>query len=118
MNQKFIRFTAFLLVSVFLAGCTMTTKISIETDVPGVQVNLDGKIIGVTPIQDYKVKNRILKEYPVLLTKEGYKPTHTKLKTETKLASLVGACLILVPLIWVEGPQKLQYFVMAPKEQK
>ncbi|MDR2185526.1 MAG: PEGA domain-containing protein [Treponema sp.] len=117
MNRKITGFTAFLLVSVFLAGCTMTTKITIETDVPGAQVNLDGKIIGVTPIENYKVKNRIFKEYPVLLTKEGYKPTYSKLKTESKLASMIGSILI-IPAIWMEGPQKLQYFVMEPEGQK
>ena len=111
MNRKIVRFAAFLLAAVF-TGCTMTTKVTIETDVPGVQVNLDGSIIGVTPIQNYKIKNRIGKEYPVLLTKEGYKPVHSRLKTETKTASIVGAILVLIPIIWVEGPQKLQYFTM------
>jgi hypothetical protein len=116
MNQKIARFAAFLLASVF-AGCTMTTKVTIETNVPGAQVNLDGKIIGVTPIENYKIKNRVLKEYPVLLTKDGYKPTYSKLKTETKLASMIGSILI-IPAIWLEGPQKLQYFVMTPEGEK
>lgn len=117
MNRKIVRFAAFLLAAV-LAGCTMTTKITIETDVPGAQVNLDGNIIGVTPIQNYKVKNRIGKEYPVLLTKEGYKPIHSRLKTEIKTASVVGAALILIPIIWVEGPQRLQYFTMETEGQQ
>ncbi|MDR1375044.1 MAG: PEGA domain-containing protein [Treponema sp.] len=95
----------------------MTTKVTIETNVPGTQVNLDGRIIGTTPIENYKVKNRIFKEYPILLTKDGYKPTYSKLKTETKLASLIGSILV-VPAIWMEGPQKLQYFTMQTEGQQ
>jgi hypothetical protein len=116
MNRKIIKFAAFLLISLFLAGCTMTTRVTIDSNVHGAQVNLDGEIIGVTPINNYKVKNRIFKEYPVLLTKEGYKPTYSKLKIESKLASMIG-CIFIVPAIWLEGPQKLQYFVMEPEKE-
>jgi hypothetical protein len=93
----------------------MTTKITIETSEPGALVNLDGKIIGTTPITNYKVKNRLSKEYPVLIKKEGYEDFYGKLKTEQKLASLVGSILI-VPILFLDGPQKLQYFKLTPEE--
>jgi hypothetical protein len=114
MNLKYIKITALFLAAALLGSCSMTTKITIETSEPGALVNLDGKIIGTTPIINYKVKNRFGKEYPVLIRKDGCEDYYGRLKTEQKLASLVGS-IFLVPILFLDGPQKLQYFKLTPE---
>ncbi|QQO09167.1 PEGA domain-containing protein [Breznakiella homolactica] len=99
-----------------IAGCSTSTKVTIDSSPQGAQVILDGKVIGDTPIYDYKISNRLGRVYSVVLQKEGHQTLHTKLKTETKAASVVGAVLLLVPVIWVEGPQENQYFLL-PEEK-
>jgi hypothetical protein len=88
----------------------MTTKVTIETEPAGARVTYEGKEMGTTPIQSFKMKNGVDKSYSVIIRKEGYETLQTSLKTEIKAASLVGGILILVPLLWIEGPEKYQFF--------
>lgn len=106
-----------LIVSAIFMGCSTTTRVFIDSFPTNAQVVMDGKVIGNTPIRNYRIKNRIGKEYFIVLTKEGYEPLQATLKTEIKAASFIGAALFGdIPLVWFEGPQKGQYFILREKK--
>jgi uncharacterized protein YcfL len=113
-----------LLIAIMLAGCQTTTKVNINTNVPGASVVVNGRMIGDTPIQQVKIKNSSGKGYQVIIEKEGYETFQGRLTTETKSANVVAVgigyafCWLILPMflyinaLWVEGPQPDQYFML------
>ncbi|MDR1277121.1 MAG: PEGA domain-containing protein [Treponema sp.] len=111
-------------IAAFFSACQTTTLVNINTNVPGAQVVLDGKIIGATPINDYKVKNSAGKKYQVIIEKEGYEPVQRNLQTETKTANQVAVVIgyafgililpafLMLNALWMEGPVPDQYFIL------
>jgi predicted S18 family serine protease len=117
-----------ILIAAFLAACQTTTKVNINTNVPGAQVTLNGQSLGTTPITKVKVKNGTGKSYGVVIEKEGYETLQRNLKVETKTANatavIVGYVLsfAVLPLLlcinglWIDGPAPDQYFVLEKAE--
>ncbi|MDR3191934.1 MAG: PEGA domain-containing protein [Treponema sp.] len=118
-----------LLIAMMITGCQTTTKVNINTNVPGASVVVDGRIIGNTPIQQVKIKNSSGRSYQVIIEKEGYETFRGKLATETKTANAVAAGVgyvfswLLLPMflyinaLWIEGPQPDQYFILKEAAQ-
>ena len=94
------------------SGCSTTTRVTIDSSPSGADVILDGVNIGTTPIEKHKISNRVGRSYDIILKKDGYQLLQARLKTEIKTASLIGAILITIPVVWVEGPKEAQYFVL------
>jgi uncharacterized protein YcfL len=113
-----------LLIAIMLAGCQTTTKVNINTNVPGASVVVDGKPLGNTPIEKVKIKNSSGRSYPIIIEKEGYETVRGVLATETKSANATAVVVgyvfswLLLPAflcinaLWIEGPQPNQYFVL------
>jgi hypothetical protein len=118
------RIIGILLIVAFFSGCQTTTLVNINTNVPGAQVVLDGKVLGTTPITGVKIKNSPSRNYRVVIEKEGYETLQRTLQKETKTAAatavVVGYVLswLILPMllwingIWIEGPVPDQYFVL------
>jgi hypothetical protein len=87
-----------LLCSLSLVGCLTgfgfvgrSQLVTINSDVPEVEVIMDNKIIGVTP---FKGKVPTKKITTVTLRKEGYEPTYIQLNGETRWVPMVGQSLM------------------------
>jgi hypothetical protein len=116
------------LLTAFFSACQTTTLVNINTNVPGAQVVLDGKILGATPITEIKIKNSVGKNYRVIIEKEGYETLQRTLQTETKTAAVTAVVVgyvfswALLPMLlwinglWMEGPVPDQYFVLTKAE--
>jgi hypothetical protein len=122
------KITGIILIAAFLAACQTTTRVNINTNVPGAQVTLDGKNLGSTPVTGVKVRNSSGKTYNVVIEKEGYETLRRNLQKETKTANatavVIGYVLswAILPMllwingIWIEGPAPDQYFVLEKAE--
>jgi hypothetical protein len=107
----------------FFSACA-TTRVNINTNVPGAQVTVDGKTLGATPIFEAKIKNSTGKTYQVIIEKEGYETMRGVLQKETKSANAAAVvvgyalCWLVLPMLlwingaWMEGPVPDQYFVL------
>ena len=60
-----------LIAALALAGCAPYQNIGIQSDPPGAQIYLDGKLAGVTPL-DLRVPRDAA--HTVYLKREGYRP--------------------------------------------
>jgi hypothetical protein len=125
MEDVFMRkIASLLLVVMALTACQTTTRVNINTNVPGASVVVNGKMLGSTPVQRVKIKNSSGSGYQVIIEKEGYETFRGRLATETKTANAVAVGVgyvfswLLLPLflcinaLWIEGPQPEQYFVL------
>jgi hypothetical protein len=113
-----------LIAAVFLSACQTTTRVNIDTNVPGAQVVLDGKAIGTAPITRAKIKNSYNGKYNVTIEKEGYETLQRSLKIESKagpttalvigysLSWLILPALLCINAFWITGPEPNQYFVL------
>jgi len=59
------------LVALGALGCAAVQFVGVETDPPGAQIYLDGKLVGTTPRQ-LKVSRE--KDHMLYLKREGYRP--------------------------------------------
>jgi hypothetical protein len=122
------KIVSIVLLAAFLSACKTTTHVNITTNAPGAQVVLNGKMLGITPITDVKVKNSSGQSYNVIIEKEGYKTLYRKLETETKTANATAVvigyifswailpALLCINALWMEGPVPDQYFVLEEAE--
>ena len=60
-----------LLLALCLVGCTAYQNVAIESDPPGAEIFLDGKPVGLTPL-DLRVSRNL--DHTVYLKKEGHRP--------------------------------------------
>ena len=114
---------ALLVMGALLSGCS-TTMVSINTNVEGAKVIVDGKLLGETPIDSVPIKNKTGSAYQVIIEKEGYKPFRSILQKEDKAGASVAVyigyafCWLLLPALllinmqYMEGPVPDQYFVL------
>jgi hypothetical protein len=54
-----------------LSGCAAYQNVGVESDPPGAQIYLDGKLVGTTPKQVRVSRER---DHMVYLKREGYRP--------------------------------------------
>ncbi|MDR2159165.1 MAG: PEGA domain-containing protein [Treponema sp.] len=118
------RIMSIIVIAALLSACQTTTRVNINTNVPGAQVVLDGKVLGATPITGVKIKNSSGKSYSIIIEKEGYETLHRSLQKETKTGNATAVVIgyvfswaILPMLLWInglwtEGPVPDQYFVL------
>lgn len=69
--MSFARRFACLAAALALSGCAAYQNVGIESDPPGAQIYLDGKLAGVTPLELQVGRDSA---HTVYLKKEGYKP--------------------------------------------
>jgi preprotein translocase subunit YajC len=102
-----------ILFSIFtFSSCS--TLVNINSEPQGAQVIVDGKMLGKTPVK-VEISNLAWAEYRVVLTKEGYNPVDRYLIKEVKILPAVASvpfCFAPWPLIWVQGPQDNQFFIL------
>jgi hypothetical protein len=113
-----------ILIAAFLSACQTTTRVSINTNVPGARVVLNGQDLGTTPVAGVKVKNSSGKTYNVVIEKEGYETLQRSLQKETKTANATAVIIgyvfswALLPMLlwingaWIDGPAPDHYFVL------
>ena len=88
-------------VIAFLSGCASSTLI--KTVPEGANVNIDGSLIGTSPVSysDTAVSGTTK---TVLLKKDGYKDkTGIIRKEEAKVGPIIGGIFFLFPFIWTLG---------------
>ena len=112
MIRKIWILLTLMMCMLIIVGCKTTTKVTLESEPSGAEVIFEGKSIGNTPIHDYKIKNAIQRDYQIILKKDGYRIWQGKLKTEAKIANVIGGYISLVPLLWAQGPTEFQYFIL------
>ena len=101
-------------IIVLLSSCVTATRVTINTDVEGATVYVDGKNVGTTPAQ-IVLSNAIWENPDVVLKKDGYKDLHTDLHKEVKAVNVIFGLLFWYPsLLWCYGPKSTQNFVLLP----
>jgi len=83
----------------FLFGCASATVI--KSNPPGAKLYLDGQFKGETPYT-YSDRAAAGTMRTVTLKKEGYKDFTGHIKREElSVGALIGAILVLIPIIWI-----------------
>ena len=116
------RIIGLMLIVTFLSGC-VSTRVNINTNVPGARVTVDGELLGQTPINSAKISNKTGRGW-VIVEKEGYETYQGVLRKEIKAGATAAVVIgysfsfLLLPLFlllyvqYVEGPLKNQYIIL------
>jgi hypothetical protein len=96
-------------VVLILIMSSCATLVRIETDVPDAKVKLDGQTIGTTPVEK-SLSDGIWENYDIVIEKDGYRTLRTRLNKEFKVGTFIGGLIIWPLLLWVYGPEPIQFF--------
>lgn len=100
----------FLVLSIFFVSCT--TLVTIDSNVEGAEVYVDGMPVGPTPVE-VELSNVAWEDHKIDLEANGYKPVSRNAEKEPKVAPIIAGILLgYWPLIWSYGPKDYQYIDM------
>jgi hypothetical protein len=83
--------------------------VSVNTNVPGAKVMVNGEVVGTSPAS-IKLTNAIWASQDVKIEKEGYTPYIGSMKKEIKVGPVIGGLFAWPVLLWTYGPKPNQYF--------
>ena len=105
-----------LMVTAF-TGCVSSSRVTIDSNVKGADVFVDGRNVGQTPVY-LTMSNAIWDDPDILVKKDGYNERRTSVQREIKAPNLILGLLIWWPsLLWVSGPKEYQYIQLSPVGQ-
>ncbi len=96
-----------LVLILIMSSCA--TLVRIETDIPDAKVKLDGQSIGNTPVEK-SLSDGIWENYDIVIEKDGYRTLRTRLNKEFKVGTFIGGLFLWPLLLWVYGPEPIQFF--------
>jgi hypothetical protein len=109
MKISTLNYYLFLVLFVFLASCSSSTRIISEP--PGAVVVVNGQAVGETPYvyEDSKIS---FSKTLITLEKEGYKDKNIVLRKdeEIDMGAIVGGIFFQWPFIWTFGYQPEHYY--------
>lgn len=110
-------FIPLIVVVIFIASCTSSTRIT--SDPPNATVIIKGNVVGETPYvyEDSKIS---FSKTPVTLQMEGYEDFHTVLvkDEEVDVGAIVGGIFFYWPFIWTFGYQPDHHYVLQSTSPK
>lgn len=102
-----------LVISIFFTACS--SAVSITTEPPGADVEINGQVKGKTPL-NISLSDFVGNTYKTKFTLPGYKEKYVELQKEIKGGQLVGGFFIWPILLFCYGPESNQNFVLEPQK--
>lgn len=111
-----VKNSVILFLIILISGCVSSTLVTIDSNVDGAEVIIDGVPMGNTPIQA-EFSNAVWEDPTILITKNGYFDSKQVFKKEVKSTNLVVGLILWWPsLLWCYGPSEYQYFDLKEKK--
>ncbi len=115
--KKHFRAVSIIMLIVFLSGCVSYTNVTVESNVDGAELFIDGRPEGPVPT-NVRLSNGIWEDPDIRLEKDGYITQYTSLKKTIQPVNLAFGILGWWPAyLWCYGPDSYQYFRMVPESE-
>jgi len=123
MKGLFVKAISVLLILVFMGGCAVSTKMTVNTitsdgkPITDAVVMVDGINIGQTPNASKRVSNFVGTTPEIMVSKDGFETVKTEAVKEVKATNVVlGIMLNFFSWLWVYGPKPQQNIVLTPEQ--
>jgi hypothetical protein len=110
--NKFV--SIILLVSVFVMSCSTTTSFHVYdqtgNELKNYTIQIEGKTLHYG--ETITLSNAVWKEYNAIVRNDGYMLKQVSLQKQIKLVPLIFGIFFWIPLLWCEGPEPNQTFIL------